>query len=68
MFASFDVTLGNWQIKASSFDDQILIAGFNAVTVGCFFKMFYNEETAREFMENINDKSFKIEDWGRNCW
>ena len=62
MLASFDVILGDWLIKASSFDDQILIIGYNQATVDYFFKMFYDEEVAREFMEKINDKNFKISD------
>lgn len=60
MLASFDVIFGNWLLKASSFDDQILIIGYNQATVEYFFKMFYDEEVAREFMEKFNDKNFKI--------
>jgi len=55
LLASFDVILGNWLLKASSFDDQIIIVGYNLTTVEFFFKIFYNEETAREFVEKLND-------------
>lgn len=62
MLASLDATFGNWLIKASSFDDQILIIGYNIATVDYFFKMFYDEEIAREFMEKLNDSNFKVGD------
>lgn len=60
MLASFDVTLGDWLLKASSFDDQILIIGFNTSNVDYFFNMFYDEESARSFVEKLNDKNFKV--------
>jgi hypothetical protein len=54
------VRKGDWLFKASSFDDQILIFGFNDKTVASFTKMFYDEETAYFFMEEIYDKHCKV--------
>jgi len=51
------VMLGDWLIKASSFDDQILIFLHNERTINTHIKMFYDEEKAHEFIERfINDK------------
>jgi len=47
------VMLGNWQIKASSFDDQILIFFHNERTIQTHIKMFYNEEVAHEYIERF---------------
>lgn len=49
------VKIGNWLIKASSFDDQILISGYNTSTLETFLKMFYNEDVAYIFMEKLYD-------------
>lgn len=48
---------GDWSLKASSFDDQVLICGYNEVTVDSFIKLFYNEETAYLFVESLYDKN-----------
>lgn len=53
------VRIGDWQIKASSLDDQILVCGYNQVTVDSFMHLFYNEETAHNFVESLNDKNIK---------
>ena len=45
--------LGNWLIKASSFDDQILIFLHNERTIQTHIKMFYNEEKAHEYIEGL---------------
>lgn len=61
--ASLDtVVFGDWLIKASSLDDQILITGFNSNNVDFFTKMFYDEEVAFEFMEKFYDKNLKVSD------
>jgi hypothetical protein len=43
----------NWVLKASVFDDQILVFFHNPITLAYFFKIFYNEESAYEFIEKI---------------
>jgi len=53
------VRIGDWQIKASSLDDQILLCGYNQVTVDSFMRLFYNEETAFNFVETLYDKNTK---------
>lgn len=61
--ASLDtVVFGNWLIKASSLDDQILITACNSNGVDFFTKMFYDEEVAFEFMESFYDKNTKVSD------
>ena len=56
------VKIGNWLIKASSLDDQIMVFGYNDVDIAYLYKMFYNEDSAFEYMEKIYDKDFKIID------
>jgi len=51
------VVYGNWLIKASSLDDQILIVVCNKNNVDFFVKMFYDEEVAFKFMESFYDKN-----------
>lgn len=53
------VKKGNWLLKASSLDDQILICGYNEVTVESFMRLFYNEEVAFIFVESLYDKDTK---------
>ncbi len=53
------VQVGDWLIKASSLDDQILVCGYKIGTIDCFVELFYNEETAFLFMEKIYDKNCK---------
>jgi hypothetical protein len=47
------VRKGNWILKASVFDEQIMVFFFNPLTVDYFLKVFYNEECAYEFIESI---------------
>lgn len=47
------VKRNNWLIKASVFDDQILVFFHNPLTLDFFFKIFYNEECAYNFIEKI---------------
>jgi hypothetical protein len=47
------VTRRHWVIQASVFDDQILVFFHNPLTLAYFFKIFYNEECAYEFIEKI---------------
>lgn len=61
LFSSLTTTrLGDWSIKASSLDDQIIICGYNEVTVDSFFKLFYSEDIAYIFVEGLYDKNSKI--------
>lgn len=61
LYSSLTTTrLGDWSIKASSLDDQIIICGFNEVTVDSFFKLFYSEDIAYNFVEGLYDKNSKI--------
>lgn len=53
------VQIGDWLIKASSLDDQILVFGYKNGTIVSFSKMFYDEESAFSFMEKIYDKNSK---------
>lgn len=54
------VVFGDWQIKASSLDDQILITAYHNNNIDFFTKMFYDEEVAFEFMEEFYDKNTKV--------
>lgn len=47
------VELGYWLIKASTLDDQIIVVGKNTRTNRGFFKIFYHEERAHEFIESL---------------
>jgi hypothetical protein len=47
------VRKGNWFLKASVFDDQIIVFFNNPLTFAYFFKIFYNEDCAYEFIESI---------------
>lgn len=53
------VQIGDWSIKASSFDDQLLILAANECKMETHFKIFYCEEQAHTFVEGLinNDKS-----------
>lgn len=51
------VQMGDWLIKASSLDDQILISGYRKDTIDSFVVMFYDEETAFLFMEKLYDQN-----------
>lgn len=61
-FCSIEVVyLGDWLVKASSFDDQILIFCFNERTIEHHTKMFYDEEKAHSYIEGlVNDTSDKV--------
>lgn len=52
---------GSWLVKASSFDDQILIFFYNDRTMEHHTKMFYDENEAFFYIEGlVNDSSNKI--------
>lgn len=53
------VRIGNWLIKVSSLDDQIMFCGYNQKTVETFFRLFYNEDVAYKFVETLYDKNSK---------
>lgn len=54
------VRRGDWLIKASALDDQIMVFLYNDVTMDYLFKMFYNEEIAYNFIESLYDKNCKV--------
>lgn len=47
------IKLNNWIIKASVFDDQILIFFINKTTMQSYCRMFYSEEHAHYYIENL---------------
>ena len=49
---------GDWLIKASTLDDQILIVLLNEATMEHRTEMFYDEETAYYFIESLYDRSY----------
>lgn len=51
------VRRGSWVLKASVFDDQIMILFHNVETLAYFLKMFYNEEDAYVFIEGLTNDS-----------
>jgi hypothetical protein len=54
------VMLGDWLIKASSFDDQILVFFHNERIISTHIKMFYDEEVAHDYIERfLNDKVYQ---------
>ena len=49
---------GDWVIKASILDDQILIFLWNEIIMESKCAVFYSEETAHNFIESLcNDNS-----------
>lgn len=51
------VKKGNWILKASVLDDQIMVLFCNVKTLAYFIKMFYNEEDAYIFIEGLTNDS-----------
>lgn len=47
------VRRNDWVIKASTFDDQILIVLWNEIIMEQRIKMFYDEEDAFTYIESI---------------
>lgn len=47
------VKMKNWTVKASIFDDHILIFFFNPDTKIAFCRSFYNEDIAHQFIETL---------------
>lgn len=43
----------DWLIKASSFDDQILILFYNEATMEQHIVMFYDEDDAHRYIEGL---------------
>lgn len=61
MFCSIPaITRGDWLIKASSLDDQIIICMANSKTQETIFQLFYDEEKAYYFIESIYDTNIKV--------
>jgi len=48
------VRIGDWLVKASSFDDQILVWLKHVSWSESELRMFYNEEDAHKFLERLN--------------
>lgn len=55
LYSLSTVKIGDWSIKASSFDDQIIMFGYSEHDVESFIKIFYNENTAFDFIESLHD-------------
>lgn len=54
LFCSLQVVkIRNWHVKASSFDDQILVLIYNPETLYSDIIMFYNEEQAHSYIERL---------------
>lgn len=53
------VRFGEWFVKASLLDDQILLVGLRTDGLGQFVKMFYDEKKAHDFIEVLNRKNKK---------
>lgn len=47
------VKFNNWIIKASIFDDQILIFFSNTATMHSYCRIFYDEEIAHLYIERL---------------
>lgn len=47
------IRLNTWIIKASVLDDQILIFFINTRTMQSYCRMFYSEEHAHHYIENL---------------
>lgn len=47
------VRFNNWIVKASIFDDQILIFFLNVFTMQSYCRVFYDEEMAHLYMEKF---------------
>lgn len=47
------IKFNNWIIKASVFDDQILIFSIDINTMQSYCKMFYSEEHAHCYIEKL---------------
>lgn len=60
------ISVNNWTIKASVFDEQILIFFFNRATMASIVRLFIDENEAHEFLERVikNDPSIK-DNYGR---
>lgn len=59
------VYVNNWTVKASSFDDQILILFFNNITMACIVRIFLDEEEAHIFFERVIKNDPSIENYYR---
>lgn len=54
-FVTLDtIKIHNWLVKASVFDDQILIICINFDKIESRVKIFYDEESAYNFIENLH--------------
>lgn len=53
------VRFGEWLVKASLLDDQILLIGLRTDGLGQFVRMFYDEKKAHNFIETLNRKQKK---------
>ena len=53
------VKYGDWYIKGSVMDDQILLVGTGVDNYNSFIKVFYTEDDARKFMNTLRPKKPK---------
>lgn len=53
------VRRGDWIIKASVLDDQILLFFWNECTIENHFAIFYSEEAAYHYIESLYDSNSK---------
>ena len=53
------IRFGDWLVKASLLDDQILLVGLRPDGLGQFVKIFYDEKKAHSFIESLNRKTAK---------
>lgn len=62
------IKVNNWIIKASVFDEQILILFFNTATMYSIVRVFINEDEAHDFLERVikNDPGIKDYYGGRS--
>lgn len=58
------VKFNNWVVKASIFEEQILIFFYNVNTMGCIVRLFTDENIAHEFLEKVISHDLSSE----NCY
>lgn len=50
------VKIKNWVVKASIFDDQILIFCWNEAIMECKYALFLSEESAYQFIKRLHNE------------
>lgn len=54
------IRFGNWYVKASILDDQIMIIGTNVNSYLSFTKIFYDERDAKRFMDSLRKGTVEV--------